>query len=397
MFQTTVVFKANMDATCKYVVNQGGTSSGKTYAIVQLLFTLAMRQANSVVTVAGQDIPNLKKGAYRDALYIYSSSDELRQWFDKPNQTDRMFTCCNGSIIEFSSFTDEQDARSGKRDYLFVNEANGIPYDLFWQLAIRTRKQVFIDYNPTARFWVHDRLLGRPDTQLIISDHRHNPFLPDDLHREIEAIDDSELFNIYARGKTGRLEGLVYHHWQTCTTMPSTYKKRWIGIDFGFTNDPTAVIDVRLSEGELWMDELCCRRAMLNSDIAEVLNEHGIGATEIVADSAEPKSIEELRNRGFKVEGAHKGADSVNAGIDILKRYKLNVTERSVNLRKELMSYCWKKDRYTGRVLNQPIDAFNHCLDAVRYVALNKLAKRKSLKGASIKLLRPTQSFRREG
>lgn len=377
-----------MDATCKYVVNQGGTSSGKTYAIVQLLFTLAMQEANAVVTVAGQDIPNLKKGAYRDALRIYNGYDVLQRWFDKPNQTDRLFTCVNGSIIEFSSFTDEQDARSGKRDYLFVNEANGIPYDLFWQLAIRTSKRVFIDYNPTARFWVHDKLIGRPDAQLIISDHRHNPFLPDDLHHEIEAIDDPELFSIYARGKTGRIEGLVYHRWQTCGAMPSEYKKRWIGIDFGFTNDPTAIIDVRLADGELWLDELCCSRGMLNSDIADVLNDYELTYTDIVADSAEPKSIEELRSRGFKVEGAHKGADSVNAGIDILKRYKLNVTERSANLRKELQSYCWKKDRYTGKTLNQPVDAFNHSLDAIRYVALNKLAKRKALRGASVKLLR---------
>jgi phage terminase large subunit len=370
-----------MDATCKYVVNQGGTSSGKTYAIVQLLFILAMQQPDMVITVAGQDIPNLKKGAYRDAIHIYNTTAMLKQQFGKPNQTDRIFTCNNGSIIEFSSFTDGQDAKSGKRDYLFVNEANGIPYEVFWQLAIRTRNRVFIDYNPTARFWVHDKLLGKPDVQLIISDHRHNPFLSEELHQEIESIADVELFNVYARGKTGKLEGLVYSSWQLCDVMPAEYKKRWIGIDFGFTNDPTAIIDVRLSEGELWVDQLRYQTKMLNSDIADVLHSYEAEQIEIVADSAEPKSIAELRNRGFKIEGAEKGADSINAGIGVVKSYRLNITRRSLDIIQELQSYCWKKDKYTGRVLNEPVDGFNHALDAIRYVALNKLGvKRKPLK-----------------
>lgn len=381
MFKTTQLFNANMNASCKYVVNQGGTSSGKTYAIIQLLFIIAIQQPSSVITVVGQDVPNLKKGAYRDAIHIYNETDVLKNWFGKPNQTDRIFTCSNASIIEFSSFTDEQDAKSGKRDYLFVNEANGIPYPIFWQLAIRTRERVFIDYNPTARFWVHDKLIGKPDVQLIISDHRHNPFLPADLHKEIEAIEDPELFKVYARGKTGKVDGIVYSNWQLCDAMPCEYKKRWIGIDFGFTNDPTAIVDVRLSEGELWIDQLKYSTKMLNSDIADVLNSYDIGHTEIVADSAEPKSIAELKNRGFRVEGANKGADSIDAGIAIVKSYKLNVTRRSLDLIQELQSYCWKKDKQTGRSINEPIDAFNHALDAVRYVALNKLgAKRNPMK-----------------
>lgn len=385
---TSVVFQANLEAKTKYVVNQGGTSSGKTYSIIQLLFLKAILEPNSIITIAGQDIPNLKKGAYRDAQRIYSTTEEVAKWFSKPNQTDRIFTCTNGSVIEFSSFADEQDARSGKRDYLFVNEANGVPYDIFWQLAIRTNKQVFIDYNPTSRFWVHNNLLGRDDVELIISDHRHNPFMPDHRHKEIEAIEDPELYKVYARGKTGKLEGVIYSSWSTCAAMPDTYKHRWIGIDFGFTNDPTAIIDVRLSGGELWIDELCYERRMLNSDIADMLAQADAKGIAIVADSAEPKSIAELTNSGYKVEPAQKGSDSVRSGIDILKRYKLNVTSRSVNLRKELESYCWKKDRVSGQTLNEPIDMFNHALDAIRYVALNKLAVKKELKGATFKVQR---------
>ena len=371
---TTIVYKKNVEANKKYVVNQGGTSSGKTYAILQLLFIIATSQANIVITVVGQDIPNLKKGAYRDACTIYNSSDFLKEWFSKPNQTDRIFTCKNGSIIEFSSFTDEQDAKSGKRDYLFINEADGVSYKVFWQLSIRTRIRVFIDYNPTTRFWAHEKLIGKPETTIIISDHRHNPFLSKELHDEIESIEDEELFKVYARGLTGKLEGLIYEKWTICEDMPENYKYRWIGLDFGFTNDPTAIIDIRLSEGDLWIDEISYRRRMLNSDIINEIKENDLIDVGIVADSAEPKSIAEIENLHIKIESARKGPDSVKNGIDILKRYRLHVTRRSTNVKKELQSYMWKKDKKTGDLLNEPIDKYNHAMDAIRYVALNKLA-----------------------
>ncbi len=370
---TTVVYKANSEVKKKYAINQGGTSSGKTFAILQLLFVIATTQPNLVITVAGQDIPNLKKGAYRDACTIYNSNEDFKNWFYRPNQTDRIFTCINGSIIEFSSFSDEQDAKSGKRDFLFINEADGIPYEIVWQLCIRTRIRVFMDYNPTTRFWVHNKFIGRNDVQLIISDHRHNPFLSKEMHDEIESIEDTELFKVYARGLTGKLQGLIYNNWTICERMPEIYKSRWIGLDFGFVNDPTALIDVRLSEGKLWIDELCYEKNMLNSDIITEINENNIQRVDIVADSAEPKSIAEIANKRIKIEAALKGPDSVKNGIDILRRYNLNVTRRSTNVRKELLSYMWKKDKKTGEHLNEPIDKFNHSMDAVRYVALNKL------------------------
>lgn len=378
MFETSIVYQANWEAQENILVNQGGTSSGKTYSIIQLFFTLAMMGGMQVLTVVGQDVPNLKKGAYRDAKTIYYKSPELQKWFGRPNETDRIFTCINGSIIEFASYQDEQDAKSGKRDYLFVNEANGIPYPIYRQLAIRTRKKIFLDYNPAARFWVHEELLGRPDVKLIISDHRHNPFLSQEEHDKIESIDDPEFFKVYARGKTGKLQGLVYPSWNITEEMPTTFKKRWIGLDFGFTNDPTAMIDVRLSEGQLWVDELIYETGMLNSDIAREASSLGVNRfIEIVADSAEPKSIAELAGYGFKIEGAEKCAGSINSGIDIVKRYKLNITRRSANIRDEISKYRWKINK-DGKKTNEPVDMFNHALDAIRYVALNKLQVRKS-------------------
>jgi len=373
------LFFENKDSKERVNINQGGTSSGKTYTIMDLLFCIGMEEAEQVITVVGQDIPNLKKGAYRDAKKIWGDSKVYQQWYGKPNETERIFTCINGSIIEFNSYQDEQDAKSGKRDYLFVNEANGISYQIYWQLQQRTKKKVFIDYNPTFRFWAHD-IMSEPNTKVIISDHRNNPYLTLEQHERIESISDKELFKVYARGLTGKIEGLVYTNWILVDEMPKDYKKRFTGIDFGFTNDPTAIIDVRLSNGELWLDEYEYRTGMLNSDISKTIKEFGIERIETVADSAEPKSIAELKTYGIRIEGAVKGADSIKNGIDILKRYHLNVTKRSKNIRKELLSYKWKVDR-DGNLTNEPIDNFNHSLDPVRYVALNKLNNKPIAKG----------------
>ena len=371
------LFFANYEAKERIVINQGGTSSGKTYTLVDMLFLLAMQKAKNTITVVGQDIPNLKVGAYRDAKNIWGNSPIYQQWFDKPNETDRVFRCINGSLIEFKSYTDEQDAKSGKRQYLFVNEANGIPYSIYWQLATRTSKKIFIDYNPSCRFWVHEELIGKPDVKLIISDHRHNPFLTEDMHQRIESISDPELWRVYARGLTGKIQGLVYSNWELCDDLPLEYKKRWIGLDFGFTNDPTAILDVRLSNGDLWVDELVYQSGLTNPTISKELLAHGVESqVEIVADSAEPKSIAELQALRHRIEPAKKGADSVSTGIDILKRYKLRVTRRSKGMRKELLAYKWKVDKQ-GNSTNVPIDQFNHALDALRYVALNKLAEQR--------------------
>ena len=196
LFSVLPLYDANISAKERTVVNQGGTSSGKTYSIMQVLFTLGMEDKGSVTTVVGQDIPNLKKGAYRDAKRILDGSELLRAWWPNINEGERIIKCANGSLIEFTSYKDAQDAKSGKRDYLFLNEANGIPYDIYWQLAIRTRKKVFMDYNPTARFWAHDEVIGREGVKLIISDHRKNYCLSQEEHERIEGITDPELWKV---------------------------------------------------------------------------------------------------------------------------------------------------------------------------------------------------------
>jgi phage terminase large subunit len=375
MLQTSALFWQNYHATAAVTVNQGGTSSGKTYAIGQVLFCLACREEKQVITVVGQDIPNLKAGVLRDAQHIYNSAPHFLLMVKSFNKTDRIFEFYNGSIIEFRSYADAQDAKSGKRDYLFINEANGINWDVYTELALRTRKRVFIDYNPNYSFWVHDNLLGKPGVQLIISDHRHNPFLTDTERKKIEDLknEDHELWKVYARGLTGKITGLVFDQWHICEDIPNGAKLIAAGLDFGFSNDQSGCIKVYLQNGELWVDELLYETGLTNTDLSKKLFEAGLSKnTELIADSSEPKSIEELKRLGWNIRGVKKGADSVTNSIDILRRYKINVTRRSVNLRRELGRYKWKADR-SGKPINEPVDAWNHLIDPLRYVALTKL------------------------
>ncbi|HET6224650.1 MAG TPA: terminase large subunit [Bacteroidia bacterium] len=376
MFKVSPLFDANYNATEHIVVNQGGTYSGKTYAIDQTLFTKLSEQPKKIATVVGQDIPNLKSGALRDALNIYEDSKELQSMIKSYNRSERIFEFKNKSIMEFKSYDSPQDAKNGKRDFLFINEANGVPKLIYDELALRTNQQIFIDYNPNAEFWVHDDLLGKPGVQLFISDHRHNPFIQQAQRDKIEALKDKdyELWKVYARGLTGKIEGLIFRNWNVVDAIPAGAKFICNGLDFGFTNDVSASINVFLQDGELWLDELFYQNGLTNPDICNKFAECGLQKNQsIVGDSSEPKSIKEISVMGYQIEGAEKGPDSVNASIDILKRYKMNVTRQSVNLRKELNNYKWKVDRLSGKALNEPVDAFNHAIDAVRYVALNKL------------------------
>jgi len=377
MFQTSVIFERNYNSIAEVIVNQGGTSSGKTYSILQVLCLKAIEQPDQVISVVGQDVPNLKSGALRDMQAIVASSTDIQSWIKSYNASDRIFTFYNGSIIEFKSYQDSQDAKSGKRDYFFLNEANGISFEIYSELAMRTKKKVFIDYNPNARFWVHEKLIGKDGVELIISDHRHNPFLPEIIRKKIEALrsDDEELWKVYARGMTGKIEGLIYRNWGTIVTIPNEAQLIGYGMDFGFTNDPTAIVGVYRYNGQLIIDEIMYHKGYTNQDISRFMTSYGINNRDpIVADSAEPKSIEEIRRMGWRIEGANKGKDSILNGIDILKRFRFNVTSRSANLIKELNAYKWKEK--DGNATNVPIDSFNHGMDALRYFALNKLAEK---------------------
>lgn len=380
MFKCGSLYLKNLESTADIVVNQGGTSSGKTYSIIQALFSIAIREADKVITVVGQDVPNLKRGALRDALSIVASSDELKGLIRSYNATDRIFTFHSGTIMEFVSFQTAQDAKGGRRDYLFINECDSISWEIIVELAMmgRTRIRTFMDYNPNSRFWVHDNIIGRPDAELIISDHRANPFLSSATHDKIEALKevDEELWRVYARGYTGKITGLIFRNWDTVKELPAPASLVGHALDFGYTNDPTACVSVFKMDNELYVRLNIYETGLTNDVIAQRLKEININSC--IADSAEPKSIQELRNNGVFAEPANKGRDSVNASIDILKRYKIHLIAPCNQLEKEMNSYKWRVDKVTGNTINEPVDFNNHAIDALRYLALNKLANNNS-------------------
>lgn len=360
MFKVSKLYEQNYYGTSKVTVNQGGTSSGKTYAIIQVLFMLAVEKPNTIITVVGQDIPNLKKGALRDAKTIYGSSELLQQFIDNYNKTDRIFEFKNGSIIEFTSYEDEQDAKSGKRDYLFINEADGISYQSYWQLYIRTRKRIFIDYNPTSSFWVHEHLIGRKNVELLISDHRNNSFLPEEEHNEIENIEDRELWKVYARGLTGRVHGLIYSAYQLCDGIPE-FAKTCYGLDFGY-NHKTALIEVGKWDNRLYWHELIYQSELTISDLIYQMKDLSVGKKLMYADSARPDAIEDLKRAGFNVRQADK---DVKNGIDFIKRHQLYITKSSTGLIKELQHYKWKEK--DGAFMDEPVKFKDDAMDAARY------------------------------
>ncbi len=381
-FQCTDVFYENYKSTEKLIINQGGTSSSKTYSICQLLFLKAINEPNIVISITGESLPNLKKGALRDSRTITSITTGLSDFILFWNKTDNVITFKNGSLIEFITNLDEQSAKNGKRDYLFVNEANGIDYPVFFQLAIRTRNQIYIDYNPSAPFWVHDKFIGTNENsndlsasvKLIISDHRHNNFLSAEDHRKIEGIKDKELWRVYARGLTGNLEGLIFSDWKMIPdSMFPTDAKFVGGLDFGYTNDPTAGVKRAKVGNNIYFKELCYESGLAPKQIKLIFESEGFTTNNIIYCEHDPDMINQLRRLGLQAYQAKKGQGSVNAGILHLKQFNVYYTESSKNLHQERIKYMWAKDATTGKPINTPIDKWNHIMDSCRYSTFSEL------------------------
>lgn len=257
-----------------------------------------------------------------------------------------------------------------------MNEANGIDYDIYFELQLRTSERTYIDYNPNAEFWAHEKLIGRDGVQLFISTFEDNPFLAPQIKQKILSLrdTDSELWRVYGEGLTGKIQGLIFKNIRRVNEFPDDVKKLGFGLDFGFTNDPTGLVMMGELHGELWGKELIYQTGMTNSDISNEMKSLGMNRNHlIVADSAEPKSIEELKRMGWNVVAAKKGADSIRHGIEILQRYPaINITADSVNWHKEAKSYKWREVH--GVQTNEPIDKFNHLFDPARYYAQQFLA-----------------------
>lgn len=364
--KVTPLFLENFLATEPIVVNQGGSSSAKTFNILKVLAQRLIDYDGTLCTVTGQDIPNLKDGSYTDFNVIVGENKRLQYAIEKQNKTEREFHFRNGSKIQFKAYGDWQDAKNGKRDFLFVNEANGIDYAIYEELQLRTRYQTFIDYNPNSEFWVHERVIGQPDVKFIKSTWIDNPLIPERIRTKILGYKDTDPYRwqVYGLGELGLLEGLIFPDWQEVDDIPQEYDWKVTGLDFGYFNSPTALIDVYKSGNNLYFDEIVYQKDLLLKDLAHVMLKYPSDHM-FVGDSAEPKLIASLRREGLSVAAAKKGPDSIRIGIDKLKEHNCFYTSRSANIRKEKQNYVWQV--VDGRPTNKPIDDYNHAIDAIRY------------------------------
>lgn len=360
----------------RIIAQQGGTSSSKTYSTLQLLLIIAAKHPGLLISVVAESLPHLKRGALRDFINILEEEGIYSERIH--NKTDNSFKI-GGSVIEFFGADSPDKLRGARRDYLFLNECNNISYAAFNQLEPRTKTRVFLDYNPVAEFWVHEHLLDKPGVAYIQSTYLDNDFLDPSIIKSIERRRETDpaWFKVYGLGETGRAEGLVFNKWDIVDDVPDS-KLLGYGLDFGYTNDPSAAIAVYLAEGTLYFDELIYSTGLTNDDLFIRARKAKIDMqANTYADSAEPKSIEELFRLGWRgVRPVVKGADSIRNGIQVMQTYNIKVTKRSTNLIKELRNYQWATDKY-GEPLNKPSDNWNHCIDSARYCCMMTVGSEK--------------------
>ena len=374
MFKRTTSINKILSLKRRIKIIQGGTSAGKTFGILPILIDKCAKEKGLEVSVVAETIPHLRRGALKDFLKIMRWTN--RYFDDRFNKTLLRYDFANGSSIEFFSADDASKLRGARRDILYINECNNVTFEAYNELAIRTKKEVYLDFNPANEFWVHKELKDEPDTDFIILTYKDNEALDESIVSQIEKNRDkaatssywANWWRVYGLGEVGSLEGVVFTNWKEIDTIPKEAKLIGIGLDFGYTNDPTAAIEIYNYNGTRIVNELAYRTGMVNSDIAKILPSGVI----IYADSSEPKSIEEIRRQGKTIKGVTKGADSINYGIDVMQRQDYLVTKQSTNLIKELRSYCWDTDKQ-GQRMRRPIDHYNHAIDALRYHEMEAL------------------------
>jgi len=374
MFQKTTAIRKILNLKKRVKIIQGGTSAGKTFGIIPVLIDKAAKVEGLEISIVAETIPHLRRGALRDFLKIMKSTG--RYFEERFNRSLLRYEFANGSVIEFFSADDSSKLRGARRDILYINECNNITFDAYNELAIRTRKEVYLDFNPANEFWVHTELKDESDSDFLILTYKDNEALDQSIIDQIEKNREkaktstywANWWKVYGEGQLGMLEGVVFSNWKQINTIPKEAKLIGIGLDFGYTNDPTAIIEIYNYNGQRIVNELAYQTGLLNSDIAKLLPKNVV----VYADSSEPKSIDEIKRHGITIKGVTKGKDSINYGIDVIQRNEYLVTSNSGNLIKELRSYIWDTDKQ-GKRLNKPIDFNNHAIDAFRYHEMETL------------------------
>lgn len=390
--KTSIIFEETL-RDLRYGVrrlrHQGGQYSGKTVNILGALATLAAEDDGGVTTVTSMSFPHLKGGAMRDFdMYIYPS---FRSSIKKYHKTDHLYTFKKGHMIEFKVFETEMDARGPKRKRLFVNEANKFEWLKFFHLDGRS-DQTIIDYNPSIRFWAHENLENDGETKMYISDHRDNPFLSEAKHREIENIctfkygadgkivyhngepvvvkGSYELWKVYARGLTGNVTGVIFPNWEVIDDIdfPKDGDNDWIwSIDFGYTNDPTAIVKICRIADTLFIKEIGYETGLKPLEIKQLLTANGYNDRMPLYCEHDADMVRLLRNIGVQALLARKGQGSINAGIELINTFQVKYPCSSRNLHRERGMYIWEIESDTGKTTNIPVDRNNHLMDACRY------------------------------
>jgi phage terminase large subunit len=368
---------------------QGGTSSSKTFTILPFLIQYAVQTSNSEISVVSESIPHLKRGALKDFLKIMDWTNNFNpNNFNKSNLT---YKFANGSYIEFFSADQPDKLRGARRDILFINECNNVAFESYQQLSIRTKKFIYLDYNPTNEFWVHTELIDTEDTDFVILTYKDNEALDPAIVNEIEKAKAKaetstywdNWWKVYGLGQIGTLDGVIFNNWQQIDTIPTEARLIGYGLDFGYTNDPTAIVEVYKWNDKRILNEICYQKELSNSQIAKYITTK----LPCYCDSAEPKSIAELSKLGVNAYGVSKGADSVNFGIQLIQENEYLVSKNSTNLINEFRKYAWDKDKRTGEKLNKPIDNFNHCFtEDTMITTINGLIKIKDIKEGDLVL-----------
>jgi phage terminase large subunit len=348
----------------------GGTSASKTISILLLLIDYAQSTPGKIISVTSESYPHLKRGAMRDFLNIMEGHHYFRN--DLWNKTDSFYTFETGSIIEFFGVESWEKVKGARRDVLFINEANHVSYNAFTQMEVRTKEDIYLDWNPEAEFWFYKYVLPRDDVDFITLTYLDNEALDKKIVKAIESRrNDIQWFKVYGLGQLGEVEGRIYTGWNVeLDTIPHEAKLVRYGLDFGYSADQAALVAEYEYNGGTIFNELLYNKGMQNRDIAEFIKQQEKGL--IIADSAEPKSIDEIASYikpfGFNIVPSVKGKDSVLFGIQYLQSKKVSVTKTSLNLIDEYRSYLWMRDK-EGEFIKEPSPIKNHLMDACRYSA----------------------------
>lgn len=366
MFYITTATRKVRELKKRIRAIQGGTSASKTISILQNLIDAAQSDKSPTLTsIVSESFPHLKRGARLDFLNIMQQQNYFvdKRW----NMTDSIYTFETGSKLEFFSADQSDKVRGPRRDRLFINEANNIPLDTFDQLELRTNEYIFMDWNPTNEFWFYTDILGkRQDVDHIILNYKDNEAIPLEVKNSLELRKNRKGFwQVYGEGQLGEVEGKIFKDWNIIDEIPHEARLERRGLDFGYSNDPTAIVDIYYYNGGYILNEICFQKGLSNKQIADILMASEVKAL-VAADSAEPKSIDEIRSYGINIIGAPKGQGSVLHRIQLMQDQRISVTKSSINIIKEYRNYLWMTDK-NGKILNEPEHQFSHSMDAASY------------------------------